>query len=132
MPLGHVPVAWTEKRLLGSAEHQGHYADLYGSEWVGLLRRDLAADCVALGIDELDTATLQLSAPRRLTQIASRKAFQLGFDGIMYRSRFGHDIENWALFEPFKINPTSAIPIELNDPDLRKALAIHHLAFDLP
>ena len=23
MPLGHVPVAWTETRLLGSAEHQG-------------------------------------------------------------------------------------------------------------
>jgi hypothetical protein len=130
LSLGRKSVCWDRPSI--SAEHQGHYADLYGSEWVGLLRRDLAADCVALGIDELDAATLQLSAPRRLTQIASRKTFQLGFDGIMYRSRFGHDIENWALFEPFKINPTSAIPIELNDPDLRKALAIHHLEFDLP
>jgi RES domain len=132
VPLGHVPVALTETRLLGSAEHQGHYADLYGSEWVGRLRRELAADCTALGIGELDAGTLQLAAPRRLTQIASRKIFQLGFDGIVYRSRFGHDIENWALFEPFKINPKSATAIELNDPDLRKALAIHHLTFDLP
>jgi hypothetical protein len=127
-----VPVAWTETRLLGSAEHQGQYANLYGSEWVGLLRRELAADCIALGIGELDAATLQLSAPRRLTQIASRKAFQLGFDGIVYRSRFGHDIENWALFEPFKIKPISAMAIELNDRDLRKALAIHHLEFEVP
>lgn len=130
MPLGHVPVAWTETRLLGSAEHQGRYADLYGSEWVGLLRRELAAQCVALGIGELDAAALQLSAPRRLTQIASRRAYQLGFDGIMYRSRFGHDIENWALFEPFKINPKSAMAIDLDDPDLRRAMAIHRLEFD--
>ena len=127
-----MPVAWTETRLLGSAEHQGQYANLYGSEWVSLLRRELAADCIALGISELDAATLQRSAPRRLTQIASRKAFQLGFDGIVYRSRFGHDIENWALFEPFKIKPISAMAIELNDPDLRKALTIHHLEFEVP
>jgi hypothetical protein len=59
-------------------------------------------------------------------------ALRLGAVGILYRSRFGHDTENWALFEPFKINPMSAMPIELNDPDLRKALAIHHLEFDPP
>jgi hypothetical protein len=131
VPLGHVLIAWLETRLLGSAEYQGDYADLYGSEWVGLLSRELAADCVALGIGELDAATLQLSAPRRLMQLASRKAFALGFDGVVYRSRLGHDIENWALFEPFKISPKATIAIELNDPDLRKALAIHHLEFDL-
>jgi len=27
--------------------------------------------------------------------------FNNGFDGIHYRPRFGHDVRNWALFEPF-------------------------------
>jgi hypothetical protein len=72
VPLGQVPAEWTEKRMMGSAEHEGSYADLYGSEWVGLLREELAADCLVLGITDLDAAVLQGSAPRTLSQRASR------------------------------------------------------------
>jgi hypothetical protein len=130
VPLGKVPLAWAETRLIGSADHDGRYADLYGSDWVGFFHRELAADCVALGIGELDAAALHGSAPRRLTQMASRIVFQRGFDGIFYQSRFGHDIENWALFEPFKVSPKAAAAIDLTDPDLAKALAIHQLMLD--
>jgi hypothetical protein len=130
VPLGKVPLAWAETRLIGSADHDGRYADLYRSDWVGFFRRELAADCVALGISELDAAALHRSAPRRLTQLASRIVFHRGFDGVFYRSRFGHDIQNWALFEPFKISPKAAAAIDLTDPDLGKALAIHHLMLD--
>jgi hypothetical protein len=42
-------------------------------------------------------------------------------------SRYGHHICNWALFEPFKINPKGAARLDLADPDLQEALAIHHL-----
>jgi hypothetical protein len=104
VPLGVIPAQWAEKRMIGAAEHEGSHADLYGSEWIGILRRELAADCLALGVNDLD-AVLQASAPRRLTQRASRIAFQAGFNGIHYRSRYGHDVENWALFEPFKLSP---------------------------
>jgi hypothetical protein len=129
VPLGQVPHEWTEKRMMGSAEHEGSYADLYGSEWVGLLREELAADCLVLGTTDLDAAVLQGSAPRTLSQRASRIAFGRGFDGIHYRSKYGHDIQNWALFEPFKLSPTGSQPIQRGDPDLERALAIHGLRF---
>ena len=92
-----------------------------------MLRRELAANCLALGLNDLDAAVLQASAPRRLTQRASRIAFQSGFDGIHYRSRYGHDVQNWALFEPFKLIPGLCQTIGRNDPDLEQALAIHSL-----
>lgn len=97
--LGHVPLAWAKPRMLGSAEHDGKYADLYGSDWIGLLRRGLAADCLELGITELDASVLEGSNSRALTQRASRLVFRNAFDGIYCRSKFGHDIQNWALFE---------------------------------
>jgi hypothetical protein len=113
--------------MLGSAEHDGKYADLYGSDWIGLLRRGLGADCLELGITELDASVLQGSTARALTQRASRLVFRNAFDGIYYRSKFGHDIQNWALFEPFKLFPKHPRPINLADPELLRALAIHHL-----
>lgn len=127
VPLGEVPVQWVEKRILGFAAHEGRYADLYGSDWIGALRRELAGDCVALGLNDLNAAILQASAPRALTQRASRMAFRSGFDGVHYRSKYGHDIHNWALFEPFKLNPGKSEEIQLKDAALEKALRIHDL-----
>jgi RES domain len=126
-PLGQVPPAWSATRSLGRAEHQGNYADLYASEWIGLLRRELAVHFVRLGIVEFDASTLQHSTPRALTHQVSRFVFQRGFDGIYYHSKYGHDIVNWALFEPFKLTRQSAGPIDLTDAELQRALAIHHL-----
>lgn len=106
--------------------------------WVTCLSRGWKRACwdrqriKGITLISMEANALQLSAPRRLTQLASRRAFQLGFDGVAYRSRFGHDIENWALFEPFKISPKYATRIEIHDSDLRKALAIHHLELHLP
>jgi hypothetical protein len=128
--VGHVPLAWAKPSMLGSAEHDGKYADLYGSDWIGLLRRDLAADCLEFGITELDAFVLQGCTARALTQRASRLVFRNAFDGIYYRSKFGHDIQNWALFEPFKLFPKHPKPINLADPELLRALAIHHLEID--
>jgi hypothetical protein len=68
-PLGRVPIAWAKPRMLGSAEHDGKYADLYGSDWIGLLRRGLAADCLELGITELDASVLQGSIARALNLV---------------------------------------------------------------
>ena len=50
-----------------------------------------------------------------------------GLDGICYRSKYGYDIRNWALFEPFKLYPRRAAPIDVADPELVRALAIHRL-----
>jgi hypothetical protein len=61
--------------------------------------KTLASDCVALGIEDLDDSVLQRGELRRLTQLASLKVNEAGLDGVYYRSRYGHDLENWALFE---------------------------------
>jgi hypothetical protein len=131
-PAGRVPRQWAQTRVIGSATHYGAYADMYGSEWIGMLRRELAADCIQFGIADLDAGILQQSASRPLTQRASRVAFNRGFDGIHYRSRYGHDVSNWALFEPFKIEPREIAAIDLSDADLQQALAIHRLELDPP
>ena len=127
VPLGAVPLSWAEPRLLGAAQLDGSYADVYGSDWIGILRLELAADCLELGITELDASALQQSIPRTLTQRVSRLVFRRGLNGIQYRSRYGHDILNWALFEPFHLSDSHSEPIDLSDPDLLRALAIHRL-----
>jgi hypothetical protein len=57
--------------------------------------------------------------PRRLTQLSSLEVYKAGLNGIYYRSRYGHDLENWALFEPFQIREKRHTEtIHLDDPDL--------------
>lgn len=126
-PLGHVPPEWAETRVVGSAFLFGAYADVYSSDWIGILRKDLAGSWIALGLPELDAGALQRPTSRPLTQRVSRVVFNTGFDGIRYRSRFGHDVRNWASFEPFKIDVQQATAIDPEDLDLQAALAIHGL-----
>jgi hypothetical protein len=122
VPLGTVPSNWCEPRMMGEATVTGTYADIYGAGWVSRLRHELASDCVALGIKDLDDSVLQQGEPRRLTQLASLKVNEAGLDGIYYRSRYGHDLENWALFEPLKISsPEVPVAIRPDDDDLREA-----------
>jgi len=54
-----------------------------------------------------------------------------GLDGIYYRSRYGHDLENWALFEPFKIS-SPKVPLEFrpDDLDLQEACRLLGLKID--
>ena len=66
---------------------------------------------------------LQAGAPRQITQLASRVVYELGLPGICYPSRYGHDLENWALFEPH-IQHSVSNPITNEDPALVEALRI--------
>lgn len=102
-PLAQVPQAWCETRVLGTGTTAGVYADIYTTQWVGHLRTTLSAECLRLGLQDLDVAVLQQGQPRRLTQLASLEVYKGGLNGIFYRSRYGHDLENWALFEPFDL-----------------------------
>jgi hypothetical protein len=126
-PLATVPASWLGERLIGTAHAEGQYADIYAPEWIALLRRELASTAVALGLSEIDAATLQAGRPRQLTQEASLVVFRRGLDGIFYRSRYGHSIENWAIFEPFPLRNTAGSAIVADDPDLQSALRLHGL-----
>ena len=123
-PLATVPATWPRTRLIGTANAEGQYADIYAPEWIAWLRRELASTAVALGLSEIDATTLQAGRPRQLTQQASLVVFRNGYDGVFYRSRYGHSIENWAIFEPFPLRNTTCAAIAINDPDLHSALRI--------
>jgi hypothetical protein len=126
-PSGEVPLEWAPARLIGAAKTQGAFADVYGAEWIARLRRELAGDALQLDVSDVDAAALQQTAPRRLTQRVSRIAYDGGFQGIRYRSKYGHDIENWALFEPFQLERGRDEEIQLTDPDFVEALRLHSL-----
>lgn len=124
-PLTQIPRAWCRARLLGAGRSRGHYADIYAAEWVGHLRSVLSTECLKLGLADLDVAILQQGQPRRLTQLASLEVYKSGLNGIYYRSRYGHDLENWAIFEPFDVQVAAdAELISEDDPDLLAACAI--------
>ena len=63
---------------------------------------------------------LQSGSPRHITQLASRVVYEIGLPGI----RYAQDLENWALFEPFRIRDTASKPIANDHPALRTAAGI--------
>jgi hypothetical protein len=128
-PLGEVPLEWMEKRMMGVATAGGEYADICGGEWISRLRIVLAGQLERFGFDDLDASVLQMTASRNLTQLVSRVVFSQGLAGIYYRSKHGHDVENWAVFEPFQINVKDSESIRTDDPDLQRALLLHGLKF---
>jgi RES domain len=128
-PLGEVPMEWIEKRMMGVATAGGEYADICSSEWISRLRIELAGQLQRFGFDDLDASVLQKTAPRNLTQLVSRVVFSERLAGIYYRSKYGHDVENWALFEPFQIKVQDSQPIRPDDPDLQRAFQLHSVKF---
>ena len=124
-PLREVPKSWCKARVLGTGTTAGDYADLYAAEWVAHLRRVLSAECLRLGLHDLDAAVLQQGEPRPLTQLASLEVYKFGLAGIYYPSRYGNNFDNWALFEPFDLEITGNAEAVLPDnPDLRAACRI--------
>jgi hypothetical protein len=122
-----VPREWCDQRLLGFAFVEGNYADLYAAEWIALLRHRLAGECLQLGLSDLDASVLQRHAPRRITQLASLEVRRHNFDGIYYRSRYGHDLEDRALFEPFRIRRATSQALSSDEPTFVEALRISGL-----
>ncbi len=126
-PVGEVPSEWLDGRVMGTATTESEFADVCSSEWISKLRTLLAAQLEKFGVRDLDASVLQQTAPRILTQFVSRIVFYQGFAGIYYRSKYGHDIENWALFEPFQITKHPVEMIPATDRDLQRALRLHGL-----
>lgn len=119
---GTVRRAWLKGRCIGTANVEGEFADIYALGWVSHLRTALAGVAVKLGMKDFDLSSLEPAEPRLLTQQAGRIAFKLGFTGVFYHSRYGHSIENWALFEPFRIANRKSKRVNEKDPDLVEAL----------
>lgn len=128
--IGYVSSEWFENRYVGKARAKGRYADLYTAEWVSQLRPHLQPECMNLGLPEFDLTVLMQAQKRIVTQMASNYINELGsFSGIYYASRYGNDLENWALFESkatFQPSP-DVRPVSATDPMLLEALNILQL-----
>ena len=127
VPPGIVPREWLNGRRMGSADRHGTFADIGAAEWISKLRHGLAALLISLGVPDFDASVLQRSAPRILTQRISEFVYGEGFDGIRYLSKYGNDIENWALFEPVDLTARDQQDIPPDDADLNTALRIFSL-----
>jgi hypothetical protein len=127
---GTVRRAWLKGRCIGTANVEGEYADIYALGWVSHFRTTLAGIAVKLGMKDFDLSSLEPAEPRLLTQRAARIAFELGYAGVFYHSRYGHSIENWAIFEDwtmserFPIYQATSRKVAEDDPDLMEALKV--------
>ncbi len=113
---------------------QSRFADIYSSEWVSFLRRHLEDEARRQGLLPSGTAifdlALLLSQHRNLTQRAATLVYELGYDGVVYASRHGSDLENWALFEPFSLTEIEIENLALSDESLQTALVRLDLSID--
>lgn len=92
-------------------------------------------------MEDIDLSSLERAEPRLLTQQAGRNAFELGYAAVYYHSRYGHSIENWAIFkdwpifkdwaisERFPIHQPNLRKVTEDDPDLLEAWRILRLIF---
>jgi hypothetical protein len=114
-PAGSVPEDWFARRLIGTAELRGVYADIGGAASLAVLRARLAARAIHHGRPDIDAAAVRLAAPRRFTQEVSRLVYECEvahgepFAGIRYYSRLDDATANWAIFEP---GPALPLPFQ--------------------
>ena len=140
-PAGTVPRSWLRTRMVGGAAVARRFADVNHAQSLAYLQRQLAARLVHYGIRELDGAAIRLTTPRRLTQEISSHLYALAddageplFAGIAYRSRFGDNYDNWAVFErpldPDILQDRRVAKIDPDSPALDAALNLLGLRLD--
>jgi RES domain len=131
-PLGRIPADWHRRRAvcrlrLSSSSARG-FLDLRALRTLVILRDVFAGLLVDLGLGDLDTSGVR-GPSRRLTQAIGAWAFDQGYAGIAYKSRFDDAYTCWALFEG-RAAWVPAGPPELitrRDPDLRAAATLFGL-----
>ena len=68
---------------------------------------------------------------RAFTQAVAAWAYESGYHGIVYASRFGASFECWAVFDSASIESVgSVVPISLDDTDLQAVARV--FALQLP
>ncbi len=128
VPPGVVPGQWLRERYVGMARATGTHAEIGSSESIAYLRAKLAGALVGFDLDDFDAASLQMTAPRSVTQLVSHLAFRDRFDGVRYLSKYGNDVINVAIFEGrVFFSDERETPIDHDDGELRRALDVHNL-----
>lgn len=132
---GTVPASWLSIRRMGctAAVHDQKFADIYSSEWLAYLRPRFEVELIAGGVIRAGSdfdLSLIMRKDYSLTQRIATLVYSLGYDGIFYLSRYGSDLRNWAIFEPFDLADQTSSGIQSDDPDFWEALRRFDLQFD--
>jgi len=129
-PLGRVPQDWIDRRCAGKVRVPPgqRWLDLRRLETAEALRTELAPLLRQLGLPDLDVSILR-GPSRPLTRAVGRWAYDAGFQGVAYRSRFDDALDCWAIFEGAAFERVgSSERLTRNDGDLRAAAALLGLA----
>ncbi len=125
---GIVPGGWCQARRIGSMRL------LLGQKWLDFrapetwehLRKEMAVELAVQGFEYLDAGDA-LSRTYTLTRLVSRWAYQQGYQGIAYSSRYDTRRTCWAVFDGAGIAPVSSDPISSTDIDLLIAIGTFSL-----
>lgn len=90
------------------------------------VRRRFASTLRVIGLVDVDLGDV-LSRDRRVTQAIARWAFDQGYGGIRYPSRFHPALDLWAIFEGAPFTEVAVAAIEPDDPDLIAVAALFRL-----
>lgn len=129
-PRPRVPDEWIRIRCAGQLRLRSgqRWLDLRRLETAEALRAELAPLLRQLALPDLDVSVLR-GPSRPLTRAVGRWAYDAGFQGIAYRSRFHDGLDCWAIFEGAEFDRVGASdPLARNDRDLRSAAALFGLA----
>ncbi|MEO3935046.1 RES family NAD+ phosphorylase [Micrococcaceae bacterium Sec7.4] len=97
---GQVPREWLEVRTAASAELSGRYCAVTASGSVAALYPHFIGLALSQGLADFDAAALKDARPRRLTQAVAAWLYEMtDFDGVIFASRHGDDLQLWAIFE---------------------------------
>lgn len=120
LPAPVLPVDWYRKRGVGRLRilPGQRWLDLRAPETREVLRVELARTLVELGLPDLDVAGV-MGPSRALTQAIARWAYERGYAGLAYHSRFDETLTLWAIFEGAAFEAIGVPePIEPDDADL--------------
>lgn len=140
-PAGVIPRDWIAVRMVGNATLHGRYADVRTAETIAALWPAFQQKARGLGFPDFDAAALKSAEPRELTQCVATYLYArtdtLGrtlVNGVRFASRHGDNLTMWAIFERPGDEPTSrnlrgwhARSIDVDDPDLARAMLLHRL-----
>jgi len=142
VPPGKVDRAWLERRRVGTATLEGRFVDVGHSHTIAELRPRFLQQAIDAALPDFDAAAIRTAAPRALTQAISRFLYGASLDdgdvpdGVEFGSRHGDDQQLWAIFErdadigspsSHLLGATTSAMIAPDEPDLREAMALHHL-----
>ena len=134
---GVVPAGWCAQRMITTGvatDLAGEFIVVGSLETLAELRPHFASRALHYGLPDLDAASIRAAAPRAFTQELSAHIWEqsdpngIPYAGVRYLSRYGDELENWAIFERESMHgesPVLAISrdyVDLGDDDLEHAL----------